>query len=141
MNNNIDNLIEEAGPAPDPNSPPPPPPPPRGASSGPTHTRTGKIARLPRAVRDQLNQRLDDGQPAKQLVAWLNSLPEVQAVLAAEFHAHPVTEGNLTHWRHGGFADWQRLQDQRFSLSDLAEQADVLRSASPGTALAEKLSP
>ncbi len=48
-------------------------------------SRNGKIAPLPRAIRDQLNQRLDDGQEAKDLAAWLNSLPEVQAVLAAYF--------------------------------------------------------
>ncbi len=47
-------------------------------------TRTGKIARLPRSIRDQLNQQLDDGRPAIALVEWLNSLPEVQAVLEAE---------------------------------------------------------
>ena len=40
-------------------------------------TRNGKIARLPRQVRDQLNRRLRDGQKGNQLAAWLNSLPKV----------------------------------------------------------------
>ncbi len=44
-------------------------------------SRTGKIARLPRQLRDQLNRRLDDGEPGAELVAWLNSQPTVQTLL------------------------------------------------------------
>ena len=44
--------------------------------------RIGKIARLPRAVRIQLNFRLQDGEEGKQIVQWLNSLPHVKRVLA-----------------------------------------------------------
>jgi hypothetical protein len=39
---------------------------------------------LPRDIREQLNRRLDDGEPGVQLATWLNSLPEVQAVLPDE---------------------------------------------------------
>ena len=46
-------------------------------------TRNGKIVRLPREVRQQLNRRLQDGEQGKKLVAWLNALPEVQAIAAA----------------------------------------------------------
>src|ERR1035438_7957478 len=49
-------------------------------------TRVGKIARLPREIREQLNHRLQDGEIGKRLVDWLNSLPEVKAVLAGEFN-------------------------------------------------------
>ena len=45
-------------------------------------TRNGKIARLPRALRDELNRRLDDGEPGNRLVEWLNAQPEVAAGLA-----------------------------------------------------------
>ena len=103
-------------------------------------SRTGKIARLPRAIRDQLNQRLDDGEEAKHLVPWLNSLPEVRAVLASHFHAQPINEPNLTQWKQGGFLDWQNLQQTRLSIAQFAEDADTLRSDSPGPALADKLS-
>ena len=44
-------------------------------------TRTGKIARLPRQVRDELNRRLRDGQKGSQLAAWLNALPKVLSIL------------------------------------------------------------
>ncbi len=43
-------------------------------------THNGKIARLPLAVRQQLNQRLQNGELAQDLVSWLNRLPEVQAM-------------------------------------------------------------
>src|SRR4051794_10430203 len=36
--------------------------------------RTGKIARLPRSLRDELNRRLEHNIPGRTLVAWLNSL-------------------------------------------------------------------
>ena len=48
-------------------------------------TRNGKIARLPKTVQEELNRRLDNNEPGKRLVAWLNSRPEVQAVITAEF--------------------------------------------------------
>jgi hypothetical protein len=38
-----------------------------------TSTRTGKIARLPLGIRQELNQRLADGEPQQRLVAWLNA--------------------------------------------------------------------
>ncbi len=42
-------------------------------------TRNGRIARLPLAIRRQLNQRLQNGELAQDLLSWLNRLPEVQA--------------------------------------------------------------
>ena len=45
-------------------------------------TATGKIARLPQEIRDELNRRLRDGERGRRLVDWLNSLPETQRMLA-----------------------------------------------------------
>jgi len=42
----------------------------------------GKIGRLPKAIQEQVNRRLDNGEKGWPLVAWLNSLPEVSAVMA-----------------------------------------------------------
>jgi hypothetical protein len=42
-------------------------------------TRNGKIARLPLAIRRQLNLRLQNGELAQDLLSWLKQLPEVQA--------------------------------------------------------------
>jgi hypothetical protein len=88
--------------------------------------RTGKIARLPHAIRSELNHRLLEGEPGIRLVQWLNSLPEVRKVLVDEFFGRPVNEQNLTHWKQGGFEDWQRLEDQRALVGALQEEAAAL---------------
>lgn len=91
-------------------------------------TRTGKIARLPKAVRDTLNRRLHDGEPGKRLAAWLNLLPEVRAVLAAEFAGRPITENNLSEWKTGGYREWELQQEALERARNLTEQADELRA-------------
>jgi hypothetical protein len=92
-------------------------------------TRTGKIARLPREIREQLNRRLDDGEPGVELVTWLNSLPEVQAVLKAEFGGRPINEPNLTDWKNGGYRDWLDQQEAKELVPLLADEADELNPA------------
>ena len=67
------------------------------------NTSIGKVGRLPRPVRDELNHRLREGEKGRKLVNWLNSLPEVQAVLKAEFNGKAVSEANLTAWKQGGY--------------------------------------
>ena len=73
--------------------------------------RTGKIARLPHQLRDQLNQRLHNGEPGVDLIQWLNALPEVQALLAEHFNAVPISPQNLSEWNNGGFLDWLATQE------------------------------
>src|ERR1035441_615190 len=73
--------------------------------------RNGKIARLPRDIRSQLNTRLQDGQDGPQVLPWLNSLPEVKKVLAARFDDRPINEQNLSDWRQGGYEDWLAHED------------------------------
>ncbi|MDR3401601.1 MAG: hypothetical protein P4L99_03800 [Chthoniobacter sp.] len=73
--------------------------------------RTGKIARLPPAVREELNRRLLNGERGTWLCAWLHALPAVRAVLAAEFGGRPINAPNLTAWRQGGYRDWKEQAD------------------------------
>src|SRR5215471_11757908 len=73
----------------------------------PKTMRNGKIARLPQQIREQLNQRLDDGESSETLLPWLNSLPKTQAVLAKHFASRPIQKQNLSEWRQGGFREWQ----------------------------------
>jgi len=94
-------------------------------------TRNGKIARLPQAVREQLNERLADGQPGNQLADWLNSLPEVNKLLAKEFAGEPVNEVNLTRWKQGGFLDWSLQQEARDLVRGLADDGDELLAGAP----------
>jgi hypothetical protein len=99
-------------------------------------TRKGKIARLPRSIRELLNQRLDEGEPATRLVEWLNELGEVKDVLEVEFDGRPINDQNLTDWKQGGFIDWQQRQESREwaramidgaeEVADLAEEAGAM---------------
>ena len=92
-------------------------------------TRKGKIARLPREIRDELNQRLDDGAQGKDLVEWLNGLADVKKVLSSDFGGQPIIEQNLSQWKQGGFPDWQRQQERREAVSRLVEISDDLEAA------------
>ena len=73
-------------------------------------TRRGKIARLPLPIREKINLRLENGEEGKQIAAWLNTLPEVVSLMAAEFDAQPVSEANLSNWKLGGYRDWETQQ-------------------------------
>jgi hypothetical protein len=95
-------------------------------------SRTGKIARLPREIRDQLNQRLLDGQSGQKLLAWLNALPEVQQVLAAEFDGTPINAPNLSHWKAGGYEDWLIRRETLEQARELAADSRELTAATDG---------
>jgi len=92
-------------------------------------TRNGKIARLPQPIREQINLRLENGEEAKHITAWLNTLPEVTSLLAAEFDGQPVSEANLSRWKLGGYRDWEdqqaALQAALLFLSEAAELSQV----------------
>lgn len=68
--------------------------------------RKGKIARLPHAIRAKINERLRDGIPQVDIVHWLNTLPEVRAVMQQCFAGADINSQNLTEWRQGGYKDW-----------------------------------
>jgi hypothetical protein len=111
-------------------------------------TRKGKIARLPHPIREQINQRLQNGEEGRQIADWLNTLPEVQAVMAADFESQPVNEPNLSHWKLGGYRDWEAQQEvleavRRFGADAVqlsqAIPALELHLAAPGAQLADQL--
>jgi hypothetical protein len=103
-------------------------------------TRIGKIARLPKAVQDELNRRLENHELGEPLLAWLNDRPDVRQVLAAQFDGHPINKQNLSQWRRGGFREWQTRQDALKELPGImAGLADELPSDGPP--LSEKLAP
>jgi hypothetical protein len=81
----------------------------------------GKIGRLPEPIRAQVNQRLRDGQPAAEILPWLNAQPQVRKILDQQFNGEPVNDQNLTNWRLGGYADWLRREDKNERLKLLAE--------------------
>lgn len=103
-------------------------------------TRNGKIARLSREIREQLNRRMQDGEQGSRLAAWLNGLPQVRAVVAAEFHGRPIREQNLSEWRKGGYRDWLAQKEALDAASRLSREAEELQPDA-ARSLTEKLAP
>lgn len=99
-------------------------------------TRRGKIARLPLALRDQVNQRLLNGETARQILPWLNALPEVSALLAGEFDGDPINDANLSAWRNGGYQDWLKRRDRVERTKELARYAGQ-QSKAKGESIAD----
>jgi len=96
-------------------------------------TRTGKIARLPRDLREQLNRRLADGEPGIHLVEWLNRLPQVQQTLAECFSGREISEQNLSEWKQGGYRDWEARQETLAQARELAADAKEISEAADGS--------
>jgi len=102
-------------------------------------SRIGKIARLPHEVRDTLNERLQDGEVGRELVDWLNGLPEVKRVLDEKFGGRPISEQNLSDWRKGGYVDWERHQESLGLVESLAEQCTELDEGADGMEVSDRL--
>lgn len=103
-------------------------------------THNGKIARLPRNIRDELNHRLDDGETGGRILQWLNTLPAVQAVLTAEFGGGLINAQNLSNWRKGGYQHWLKQQARRNLVRELIENAEELATDAGGVELGNHLS-
>jgi hypothetical protein len=81
-----------------------------------------KIARLPESIREELNQRLLNGALGKNIVIWLNQLPEVKQIMAELFGGRAVSEHNVSEGRQGGYQDWLRQIETRERVLGLTEQ-------------------
>jgi hypothetical protein len=86
-------------------------------------TRKGKIAQLPFALRELLNQRLRDGQLAPKILPWLNGAAGLRG-------RGCINDGNISEWRQGGYQDWLAGQEQVEKTRRLAEHC--LRIAEAG---------
>jgi hypothetical protein len=105
-----------------------------------TMARNGKIAHLPRHLRNELNRRLDDGEPGSQVLEWLNGLEEVQVMLDDLFGGQLINEPNLTAWRQGGFLDWKRYQESCECVRSLSDEADQLAEEAGLMPLSDRVS-
>ena len=101
-------------------------------------TRHGKIARLPHPIREQINRRLQNSDEGREIVEWLNSLPEVRAVMDAEFDGQAVSEMNLSNWRLGGYRDWEAQQEALAAVRRFGADAAEINQAAGGQ-LADQL--
>jgi hypothetical protein len=87
-------------------------------------TRTGKIARLPLEIREELGHRIEKNEPGVSIAGWLNSLPVVQEILREHFKSLPINDPNLSDWKKGGHQDWLRSRQARELAGRFAEQSD-----------------
>jgi hypothetical protein len=94
--------------------------------------RNGEIARLPRPIREQINCRLQAGEQGRQILQWLNALPEVAAVVSSEFQGQPISDANLTAWKKGGYRDWEAEQPVIKALQSLVQRSDAPKDDAPG---------
>jgi hypothetical protein len=98
----------------------------------------GKIAKLPPAIQEQLNQRLEKHEPASTILPWLNSQPEVKEVLKAEFNGARISQQNLSEHRRRAFREWQdRLEAIDFATT-LNQEDSALQRVVPAD-LTDKL--
>ena len=88
----------------------------------------GKIAALPRAIREELNRRLRENAPQCECVRWLNGLPEVQAVLAEKFEGKPINAKNMCIWcgEGNGFDEWQLTVKRTEAMSAQRQRAEYV---------------
>ena len=93
-------------------------------------TRTGKIARLPKAVREELNRRLENSESGRSLTAWLNELPEVRTVMEARFAGSAIREQNLSEWKKGGCKDWLLQQEALAMVQTITTDTEALKVGS-----------
>lgn len=94
--------------------------------------RVGKIARLPWKIREELNQRLLDGESAPKILPWLNGLDYVKRVVEEDFEGLHITDKNLSDWRLGGYEDWIKQRRSVERTSEMARYAMKLAKAGGG---------
>lgn len=97
-----------------------------------TRQRNGKIARLPHALRKEVNRRLLDGQTSSEILAWLNAEPEAIKVYEAHFEGMPANAENLSQWRTGGYADWIAEREKLEATKALADYSVGLAKSAGG---------
>ncbi len=97
-----------------------------------SRARTGKIARCPLHIREQINQRLLDGEPATKIINWLHEQPEVLAVLDRYFREEPISPQNMSEWRAGGYQDWLQRREVLAKTKSNADYAFRLAKEAGG---------
>lgn len=98
-----------------------------------TRAYRSKIGRLPFALRNELNERIRDGEVGTKLVAWLNSTKEFKAVQKAE-KCEPINAQNLTEWRGAGYKAWLADQDKSAWLRGATDLALMIAQQTGGSA-------
>jgi hypothetical protein len=85
-----------------------------------THRRTGTVARLPKDIRDQINQLLLDGVTYAQIIEKLGE------------PGKGLVEDHIRSWKNGGYKDWLLDLERNEALSATREAALDLVSQKAG---------
>ena len=101
-------------------------------------THVGKIGRLSKYFRDEIGRRIEDGEPGKDIVNWLNEHSRVQELLKGQFGGRPITEQNLSEWKQTGHPEWLRREEARLFVTRLTEQSDDLDEATDGLEISDR---
>jgi hypothetical protein len=97
-----------------------------------------KIESLPKAIREQVNRRLHNGETAQQIAEWLNTLSEVKSLMVTQFEGGPITETHLACWQTGGYRNWAAQQEALDAAVQFGENAAEIAKAAGGQ-LADQL--
>jgi len=97
--------------------------------------RQGKIARLPHALREEVNRRLLNGETARELLTWLNAQKGAEETWFQHFAGSPASPQNLSEWRAGGYRDWLQKRERVENLKTLSSYA--MQLAQSGGSLSE----
>jgi len=93
-------------------------------------TPQGKIGRLPHDVREAVNARLLNNEPARKILGWLNATKEQVWVCQEYFEGEAVTAKNLSDWKVGGYRKWLARRERLDSLKGLTGYCVELAKAS-----------
>ncbi len=84
------------------------------------HRRNGKIARLPKAVREDINEWIDDGVEYEKIIETLGD------------EGKGLTKQNISRWAQGGYRDWVKEQERSALLNGNSDRVvDLLTKAEP----------
>jgi len=94
--------------------------------------RNGKIARLPKDLRELVNRMLDDGAQYRSIMNELEKHRHRWPDDIKEF-----TDGNFTEWHQGGYQDWVREQEFQHDLAARREYAHAIGESTPSGNVSE----
>ena len=96
------------------------------------HRSNGKIARLPKVLRDQVNQMLDDGVPYKAIIEKLEQ--SVDPPLP-----YKLLEMNISRWKDNGYQRYLRHQEWRDDLRIIRDSGSEMTEFNDGPKFQETL--
>ncbi len=98
--------------------------------------RNGKIARLPLAIRIEINRKLRDSVTGPEILAWLKQKHPAEHEKAG---FGPYGPRNVNAWRQGGYKEWLQQQERLEEMKAQRELAFEIAQQSDGSIQAANL--